>query len=79
MASVNHAAEGTINYFVCTLGQAKILNHDKPHAFRTVNEFIDGQNDRVPNLTAVGFPKPQSWESRTFSECLLHRPAPNTP
>ena len=71
MTSVHHTADETINYFVCTLGQAKALNHDKPHAFKTVNEFIDRQKDRIPDLTAVGFPNLQSRESRIFSECLL--------
>ena len=46
------------NYFVCTLGQAAILNADKPHSFRTINDFIDLQAQQRPLGPAVGFPIP---------------------
>ncbi|KAL8796509.1 MAG: hypothetical protein Q9195_001183 [Heterodermia aff. obscurata] len=40
------------NYFACTLGQAQSLNSKRPHAFRTVNDFIDQQNEKIPHLPA---------------------------
>ena len=46
------------NYFVCTLGQAAILNAKKPHSFKTINDFIDLQAREHPSSPAVGFPIP---------------------
>ena len=43
----------TINYFVCTLGQAARLNQTKE--YKTIPEFIDYQAQHHPNLPAVGF------------------------
>ena len=73
MTFIHHIADETINYFVCTLGQAKGLNYGKPHAFKTVNEFIDWQKDRIPDLIAVAFPNLQNRESLIFSEYFLWR------
>ena len=52
------AANADVNYFVCTLGQAAALNADKPHPFKTVNEFIDYQAREYPSHPAIGFPIP---------------------
>lgn len=46
------------NYFVCTLDRAATLNAEKPHSFKTVNEFIDHQTRQQPTHPAVGFPTP---------------------
>ena len=63
--------ETKANYFVCTLGQATTLNSRRPHPFHTVNDFIDRQNERIPHLTAVGFPQAKhGWSSRVFCEYL---------
>ena len=49
---------GDTNYFVCTLGQAALVNAENPHAFKTINDFLDRQDFRVPSQPAVGFPVP---------------------
>lgn len=62
------------NYFVCTLDQAAILNTEKPHSFKTVNDFIDHQIRKHPTRPAVGFPVPlkdnesdQRWGYTVYS------------
>lgn len=62
------------NYFICTLGQAALINAQSPHKFSTINEFLDEQAFSVPNLPAVGFPLPPrggdrdaSWTYRVVS------------
>lgn len=64
-----------VNYFVCTLGQAAAFNAEKPHAFKTVNEFVDLQARRHPSRPAVGFPIPpkgrdkdKEWEHAVYSK-----------
>ena len=61
-----------VNYFVCTLGQAEPFSPKRPHTF-TVNDFLDEQHLRVPDLPAVGFPTPQEagkWTAQVLSKCL---------
>lgn len=60
-----------INYFVCTLGQARPFSPKTPHTF-TVNDFLDEQHIRVPDLPAAAFPKPQEageWTAQMLSKC----------
>lgn len=47
-----------VNYFLCTLDQAAKINAERPHSFKTVNEFIDHQTRKHPSRPAVGFPIP---------------------
>ena len=65
-----------VNYFVCTLGQAAAVIADKPHPFKTVNEFIDYQARQHPSRPAVGFPIPpkdketdKKWNHAVYSKC----------
>ena len=45
-----------VNYFVCTLGRAASLNEQRPHAYKTINDFFD---ERAQSSDpAVGFPCP---------------------
>lgn len=70
-----------VNYFVCTLGQATALIAQKPHLFKTVNEFIDHQARQHPNHPAVGFPVPpekdksdksdKEWRRAVYSKRVL--------
>ena len=67
-----------INYFVCTLGQAAVLNVRRPHAFKTVNDFFDLQAQKHPTNPAVGFPVPsedkgadKEWEYDVYSKQIL--------
>lgn len=46
----------TLNYFLCTLGEAAIWNREHPHPFHTVNHLIDEQAKELPQRTAVNFP-----------------------
>lgn len=62
------------NYFVCTLGEAAAHNANDPHRFTTVNDFVDYQSNRIPNLPAVAFPVPsqnhqavEEWGDEIFS------------
>lgn len=62
------------NYFVCTLGQAALINAIHPRPQLSVNEFIDEQAARIPDLPAVGFALPsrggardESWSYRALS------------
>ena len=64
-----------VNYFVCTLGQASALNAEKPHLFKTINDFIDLQARQYPTRPAVGFPIPpkdketsKEWDFVTYSK-----------
>ncbi|MCJ1435793.1 hypothetical protein MMC27_005168 [Xylographa pallens] len=68
------------NYFICTLGQAAQLNAKRPHAFETINQFLDAQNTYIPDAPAVGFPLPVlndgsqgEWDYETLSYGDLHR------
>ena len=58
------------NYFVCTLGQATVLN-SQPKPYRTISEFIKQQAQHHPSLPAVAFPVPGSddkgWGRIVFS------------
>ena len=67
------------NYFVCTLGQAAVLNAEKPQSFKTINDFIDLQAQQRPLDPAVGFPIPpkdkekekekeKEWDYAIYSE-----------
>ena len=57
-------ADPEVNYFVCTLDQAALLNERNPHAYKTINEFFD---ERAQSSNpAVGFPRP--LESPTQGE-----------
>ena len=63
------------NYFVCTLGQAAVLNAKKPHSFKTINDFVDIQAREHPNSPAVGFPIPpknkgkdKEWTHAVYSK-----------
>lgn len=63
------------NYFVCTLGQAAILNSEKSHSFKNINDFIDLQAKQCSTLPAVGFPVPfkdkgidGDWSFRVYSK-----------
>lgn len=61
------------NYFVCTLGQAALLN-TSPKSYRNISEFLNWQAHHHPLLPAVGFPIPkpshQAWEYKvaTFQD-----------
>lgn len=62
------------NYFVCTLGQASVLN-DKPRPFRAISQFLEHQAKSCSSKPAVGFPVPRDqdeWECEvlTFSDVL---------
>lgn len=66
------------NYFICTLGQAALINAQWPHKFSTINEFVDEQARSVPDLPAIGFPIPPqkskrdaSWTYRVVSTLYL--------
>ena len=61
-------ATADVNYFVCTLGQAAALIADKPHPFKTVNEFIDHQAREHPSYPATGFPIPPKDKETENSE-----------
>ncbi len=47
-----------INYFVCTLGQAAVLNVVDPPPRLTLHEHLDEQAARIPDAPAVGFALP---------------------
>lgn len=72
------STDADLNYFICTLGQAAAINETDPHAFHTINDFIDLQANRFPHSPAVGFPAPKAeseneWCSTIFSKlCILH-------
>ena len=53
------------NYFVCTLGQAALL--EKEQNYNNVTAFINHQAERVPELNAVGFFHPSTTEEWTSS------------
>lgn len=62
-------------YFTCTLGQASSLSTDR--SYKTINEFLDQQAVKVPELPAIGFYTPRnvgksSWTSHvlTFPDIL---------
>lgn len=55
------------NYFVCTLGQAAVINKANPHPFKTINDFIDHQAQQYPTLPAVGFPIPRQDANSEWS------------
>lgn len=62
------------NYFVCTLGQASVLNAT-PNPYRTINHLLEHQSSKCGSKLAVGFPLPQThdeWEFEllTFSDLL---------
>ena len=62
------------NYFVCTLGQASVLN-DKPRPYHTISQFLEHQAKSCSSKPAVGFPVPSNqdeWgcEVLTFSDIL---------
>ena len=68
-----------VNHFVCTLGQAAALNAEKPHSYKTVNDFIDLQARQNPIRPAVGFPTPPrnkepytKWNDAVYSKQPLH-------
>ncbi|KAI9818410.1 MAG: putative NRPS-like protein biosynthetic cluster [Pycnora praestabilis] len=71
------------NYFVCTLGQAALINAQNPHKYSTISEFIDFQAQRTPNAPAVGIPRPPTsiagestedvWPSEVISFSDLQR------
>ena len=62
MESDRNNDDNEVNYFVCTLGQAKRLNEKHSHSYKTVNDFIDTQNLKVPNELAVGIPRQPHWD-----------------
>ena len=51
--------DDSLNYFVCTLGQAAAINHGTPSPFKTVNEFIDDKSRSIADRPAVAFPLPR--------------------
>ena len=59
------------NYFVCTLGQASLLNSTKPN--QRIPAFIEEQSQRFPNSPAVGFYLPsrsvnnERWDYRIIT------------
>ena len=64
------------NYFVCTLGQAALVNRANPPAQLTISAFIDKQAASIPDAPAVGFVLPpragapnEDWSSRVLSMC----------
>lgn len=76
-----HEEQPDVNYFVCTLGQAASLNAEKPHSFKTINDFVDLQARQYPTRPAVGFPIPpknkdaeNEWNSVAYSkwDCWTH-------
>jgi thioester reductase-like protein len=48
------------NYFVCTLGQAAIINNGRQHPYRTISDFLSYQASQNGQLPAVGFPIPHT-------------------
>ncbi|KAI9884090.1 MAG: putative NRPS-like protein biosynthetic cluster [Watsoniomyces obsoletus] len=69
-----------INYFVCTLGQAAVLNAADPPPRLTLHEYLDQQAARIPDLPAVGFTLPpknkeidDSWTAEILSYGELQR------
>jgi acyl-CoA synthetase (AMP-forming)/AMP-acid ligase II len=58
------------NYFVCTLGQAAVLN-TTPKSYRNISQFIRQQSYHHPLLPAVGFPIPtpdqQEWDFKVVT------------
>jgi len=57
------------NYFVCTLGQATVVNQGK-NIIDNINDFIDHQGQEIPNLPAVGFPIPAKDASAAWTHQL---------
>lgn len=62
------------NYFVCTLGQAALINAKHPHQFSNINDFLDCQAHATPDAPAVGFPIPSKvrdvgsqWKQKIIS------------
>lgn len=69
------AVGSAYNHFVCTLDRAAILNAERPHSFKTVNDFIHHQSCKQPTRPAVGFPVPpkdkgsdQQWKYTVYSD-----------
>ncbi|KAG9196623.1 hypothetical protein G6011_01744 [Alternaria panax] len=58
------------NYFVCTLGQAAVLNTN-PKPYRNISDFLTQQSQHHPFLPAVGFPIPRSdqqyWDYKVLT------------
>lgn len=54
------------NYFVCTLGQAAVLQED-PKPYRTVNEFLLYQSEQHGDKIAIGFPTPDSGDDWRYT------------
>lgn len=59
-----------INYFTCTLGQAALLQ--KQRGYNCINEFIDEQAARVPDLPAVGFYTPNIEDGKAWTSHVLN-------
>lgn len=64
-----------VNYFICTLGRAAEFIAEKPHSYKTVNDFIDHQAQQYPSRLAVGFPIPsrdpkadKEWNYAVYSK-----------
>lgn len=57
------------NYFVCTLGQATVINKDQ-NPVDNINDFIDHQGQNKANLPAVGFPLPGNEGSTEWTHQL---------
>lgn len=56
-----------LNYFTCTLGEAKESNC--PSEFDTVNTLLELQARQHPGLPAVAFPVLTGSRYQIFSQC----------
>ena len=70
------AGEPDLNYFVCTLGQADVINANKFRPWKTINEQLDHQAETCSDRPAVGFPLPSDsfdnnaqWGFVVYSTC----------
>ena len=70
------AGEPDLNYFVCTLGQADVINANKFRPWKTLNELLDHQAEQHFDRPAVGFALPPDgidkdteWGFVAYSTC----------
>lgn len=74
MAYSHHSEDyQDLNYFVCTLGEAAIINNGNIQPSKTINDLIDHLARQFPYHPAVAFPIPQEnggdqWGQKLYSE-----------
>ena len=61
-----------LNYFVCTLGQAAILNAHNPHESETVSDFVDSMADEHDSMPAIGVPIPGDEDPWQADFCSMY-------